>query len=62
MIMGSRNPDRELSTVFEPVLDVWSSDDGVEPPNLRDGFKSKIPCQHGDEYLHLQDSKSPPDA
>lgn len=62
MIMGSRNPDWKLGTVFESALDVWSSDDGVEPPNLRDGFKSEIPCQRGDEHFHLQDSKSPPDA
>ena len=59
--MRSRNSDRELSPILELVLDKRSSDDGVEPANLRDGSKGEIPCQHGDEDLHLQDSKPPPD-
>lgn len=60
--MGSRNPDWKLSSIFKPTLDIWSGNNGVEFPNLRDGLESEIPCQHGDEHLRLQNSKSPPDA
>lgn len=60
--MGSQNPDRKLSSIFELGFDIRSGDDGVEPPDIRDGFKSEVPCYRGDEHFHLQDSKSPPDA
>ena len=62
VVMGSRNPNRELSPIFEIVFYIWSSNDGVEPANLRDGFEGEFPCKRGDEHLHFQDSKSPPDA
>ena len=61
MILGSRNPNRELSSIFELAFDVWSSDDSVEPPNLCSRFEDEIPCQHRNEHLHLQESKSPSD-
>lgn len=60
--MGPRNPDWKLSSILELVLDIWSSNDGVELPNFRDRFKSEVPRHCGDEHLHLQDSKPPPDA
>lgn len=60
--MESRDPDWKLNPIFKLALDVGSGDDGVEPPNLCDGLKGEIPRQYGDEHLHFQNSKSPPDA
>lgn len=60
--MGSRDPDWKLNPIFMLAFDIWSGDDGVEPPNLCDRLESEIPRQHGDEHLHFQDSKSPPNA
>ena len=62
VVIKSRNSDRKSCPTLEIAFYIWSSNDGVEPADLRDGFEGEIPHKRGDEYLHLQDSKSPPDA
>lgn len=62
VIVGSRNHDRKLGSIFELVLDIRPSNNGVKPTNLRDGPESEIACQCRDHDLHLQDSKPPSDA
>ena len=60
--MRFRNPNWELSPIFEFAFYIWPGDDGVKLPNLCDGFKGEISRQRRNEHLHLQYGKSPPDA
>lgn len=51
--MRFRNPNWELSPIFEFAFYIWPGDDGVKLPNLCDGFKGEISRQRRNEHLHL---------